>query len=193
MCVKEKQQVPLIGYLVWNLLACIGMKQKSLELITAILLVLVTGVFWGTWFSLSRTMHTLAADLFVTIGKEIMKNVAVAMSIIMPASIICLLLLLIGSWKTGTVYFYCILAALILFIIALIITLAVEVPIDNQIKTWTVATTPADWEDIRDRWERYHTIRTFLTLACTSFFIVALLNRWKNCKSNTGRLPGTKA
>ena len=153
------------------------MRKKSIELITAILLTLVTGVFWGTWFSLSRTMHVLSSDIFITIGKEIMKNVAVTMSIIMPASIAGMLVLLIGSWKVRTVYFYCILAALILFIIALIITLAIEVPIDNQIRTWTATAIPADWQDIRDRWERYHTIRTFLSLASISFFINAIINR----------------
>jgi hypothetical protein len=153
------------------------MKRKSLELLTAILLTLVTGIFWGTWFSLSRTMHILPAEIFITIGKEIMNNVAITMSIIMPASIVGLLILLIGSWKARAAYFYCILTALILFVIALIITLAIEVPIDNQIKTWTVTTIPADWKDIRDRWELYHTIRTFLTLTCMSFFIGAILNR----------------
>ena len=153
------------------------MRRKFLELITAILLTLVAGVFWGTWFSLSRSMHVLSSDIFITIGKEIMKNVAVTMSIIMPASIAGMLLLLISSWKVRTVYFYCILAALILFIMALIITLAVEVPIDNQIRTWTATTTPADWQDIRDRWERYHTIRTFLSLTSVSFFIIAIINR----------------
>jgi hypothetical protein len=39
-------------------------------------------------------------------------------------------------------------AALILFIIALIITLAIAVPIDNQIRTWTTKTVPADWQGI---------------------------------------------
>lgn len=151
--------------------------QKSLELITAILLTLVAGVFWGTWFSLSRTMHVLPGEIFITIGKEIMNNVAVTMSIIMPAAIVGLLILLARSWKLRTVYFYCILTTLVLFILALIITLTIEVPIDNQIKTWTAATIPADWEDIRDRWEKYHTIRTFLSLGCILFFTIALLNR----------------
>lgn len=153
------------------------MRRKVLELVTAILLTLVIGVFWGTWFSLSRTMHTLPPGIFITIGKEIMNNVAVTMSIIMPVSIACLIVLLVSSWKARTVYFYCVLTALVLFIIALMITLAIEVPIDNQIKTWTAATIPLGWEGIRDRWEWYHTIRTFLSLACISFFIIALLNR----------------
>src|SRR5215813_6583751 len=91
--------------------------MKTIQLITGLLLVLVAGVFWGTWFSLSRTMYELPAEMFITIGKEIMQNVAIPMSIIMPASILCLSILLISSWKTKSVYFYCILTTLILFVI----------------------------------------------------------------------------
>ena len=153
------------------------MTQKSIQLITGLLLVLVTGLFWGTWFSLSRTMYELPPEIFITIGKQIIKNVAIPMSIIMPASIIGLLILLIGSWRTKSVYFYCILTALILFIIALIVTVAIEVPIDNQIKAWTVATIPSGWQNIRERWEFYHTLRTFASLAGIAFFITAIMNR----------------
>lgn len=151
--------------------------MKAIQFITGLLLVLVAGVFWGTWFSLSRTMHELPAAMFLTIGKEIMANVALTMSIIMPASVLCLLILLIGSWKTKNLYFYCVLATLVLFITALIITVGIEVPIDNQIRTWTVAAMPADWQGIRDRWEYYHTIRTFASLSAVAFFLIALLNR----------------
>jgi uncharacterized membrane protein len=153
------------------------MKRKYIELITAMLLTLVSGVFWGTWFSLSRSMHVLPSETFITIGKAIMKNVAVPMSILMPASIVGLVILLFSSRKTRSVYFYCILAALIFFVAALIITLAVEVPIDNQIKTWSVDTIPTDWENIRNRWQQYHTARTFLTLTSILFFTTALINR----------------
>jgi uncharacterized membrane protein len=151
--------------------------MKALQLITGLLLVFVFGVFWGTWFSLSRTMYELPAEMFIVIGKEIMQNVAVPMSIIMPASILCLLILLVNSWKTKTVYFYCILTALMLFVIALIITVGIEVPIDNQIRTWTVATKPFNWQSIRERWEFYHTVRTFASLAVVVFFMAALMNR----------------
>jgi asparagine N-glycosylation enzyme membrane subunit Stt3 len=151
--------------------------QKSIQLVTGLLLVMVTGLFWGTWFSLSRTMYKLPSGVFITIGKEIIKNVAVPMSIIMPASIIGLLILLIGSWRTKSVYFYCILITLVLFIIALVITVAIEVPIDNQIKTWTEVTTPTDWPSIRDRWEFYHTARTFVSLGGFTFFMIAIMNR----------------
>jgi hypothetical protein len=118
--------------------------QKLIQLITGLLLVLVTGVFWGTWFSLSRTMFELSPEMFITIGKQIIKNVALPMSIIMPASIIVLMILLVRSWRKKSVYFYCMLLTLILFFIALIITVCIEVPIDNKIKTWTVTSIPSD-------------------------------------------------
>ena len=151
--------------------------MKTLQLITGLLLVLISGVFWGTWFSLSRSMYELPIEMFLTIGKEIMENVALTMSIIMPASILCLLILLIRSWRTKTIYFYCVLAALLLSVVALVITVGVEVPIDNKIRIWTVATIPSNWQNIRERWEVYHTIRTFVSLSAVAFFMVALLNR----------------
>jgi hypothetical protein len=44
--------------------------------------------------------------------------------------------------------FWWLLAGLLLMVAALVITLAVEVPIDNQIETWTVAALPGDWRSI---------------------------------------------
>jgi hypothetical protein len=43
--------------------------------------------------------------------------------------------------------------------------LAFEVPIDNQIKVWTLATLPANWEALGDRWEFYLALRTFMSIA----------------------------
>ena len=153
------------------------MSRKLIELVTGMLLILVTGLFWGTWFSLSRTMEGLSAETFLTIGKEIIKNVALPMSIIMPASLVGLIILLSRSWKKRAAYFYCLLVTLLLFVVVLIITVAIEVPMDNKIKTWEVSTIPAEWTAIRDRWEYYHTMRTFVSLGAMAFFITAIMNR----------------
>ena len=92
-------------------------------------------------------------------------------------SFIGLIILLIGSWKKKSVYFYCILITLALFIIALIITVGIEVPIDNQIKTWTPDTIPSEWRSIRDYWEFYHTVRTFVSVAGIAIYITAIMNQ----------------
>jgi hypothetical protein len=53
-------------------------------------------------------------------------------------------------------------------IAVLVITLTVEVPIDNLIANWTEATLPADWQEIRARWSIFHTVRTFLALGAVA-------------------------
>jgi hypothetical protein len=42
------------------------------------------------------------------------------------------------------------------------------VPIDNLIATWTEATLPANWQQIRARWSAFHTVRTFLSLGAVA-------------------------
>jgi len=142
------------------------------------LLLLVTGVFWGTWFSLSRTMYTLPGDTFVVIGKQIMGNVALGMSIMMPLGILGIIVLLLLAGRRKKAHFYWLLSALILFVAVMAITLFFEVPIDNEIRTWTVGNLPHDWEAIRSRWQFYHTDRTFLSLAGMACFLMAVIKRY---------------
>jgi uncharacterized membrane protein len=78
-----------------------------------------------------------------------------------PERLVTLVLL----WPRRTAAFWWLAAGLVLMVAALVITLAVEVPIDNQIETWTAATLPADWRLIQSRWELWHTIRTFASIA----------------------------
>jgi len=63
----------------------------------------------------------------------------------------------------------------LLMVCALIITLGVEVPIDNQIKVWTATTMPPDWQLLRDRWEFYHTMRTFVSIAAVALITISSL------------------
>ena len=84
----------------------------------------------------------------------------------MPATILSTLVLVVmlvrRQDKTALVLAA---AALALLVASTATTLSVNVPIDGQIQGWTVATLPADWERVRNRWEFYHGLRTALTLA----------------------------
>ena len=140
------------------------------------LLALVTGVFWGTWFTLTRSIETFSAGEFIHIGQTIIINVAWPMRILMPA---CILFMILSIWlipEKKSVGFYLGVVACLLIIIALLITLLVEVPIDNQIRTWTVDTVPSDWTTLRARWQIFHTARTFVSLASLGSLILAVLS-----------------
>ena len=61
--------------------------------------------------------------------------------------------------------FYLSATAFVLFIVALLVTVLVEVPIVEEIVTWKVSTLPGDWQELRDRWMRFHVIRVVAGLA----------------------------
>jgi uncharacterized membrane protein len=140
------------------------------------LLMLITGVFWGTWFTLTRSIESFSPDEFIHIGKVIIANVAMPMRVIMPAGILLMLLSLWIYKRKKTASFYIGILSVILIIATLLITLLVLVPIDNNIKMWTATTIPADFEAIRHKWRTYHAIRTFLSLASFLSFSLFVLN-----------------
>ncbi len=156
------------------------MERTSIGKITSFaalfLLALVTGVFWGTWFTLTRSLETFSIAEFIHIGQTIIRNVAWPMRLLMPA---CIFFMILWTWlvpdKRSTAFFLG-LVACSLVVIALLITLLVEVPIDNQIRTWTVQTIPADWTELRARWQVFHAVRTFVSLASLASLILAVLS-----------------
>ena len=153
------------------------MKLKVVEFFAVMLATLVMGVFWGTWFTLTRSIHNFSAGEFIHIGKTIIANVALPMSIIMPAT---LLLMIVATWLSRRVnryssYLY--LLSFLLMVVTLIITVAIEVPIDNQIKTWTEASVPSNWESLRHTWDQFHTLRTFTSIASVALFLWGMIKR----------------
>jgi uncharacterized membrane protein len=142
---------------------------KWVLFVSVMLYFLVAGVMWGTWLSLARTMTEYDAQTFLADGQHMIDNLATVMAVLMIAAVLVglaamVLVLRTGSatagWLAGV--------ALLLMIGVLVVTLTIEVPIDNQIKTWTTATLPADWQEIRARWSAFHTVRTFMSLGAVA-------------------------
>jgi uncharacterized membrane protein len=153
------------------------MKLKAIEFCALMLAALVMGVFWGTWFTLTRSIHDFSAAEFIHIGKAIIANVAVPMSIIMPLTLLLQLIaaLLVRNVNRWSFNLYS--ASFVLMVLTLIFTVAVEVPIDNQIKTWTEASVPSNWESLRLKWDHFHTLRTFASIASVAFFSWGVMKR----------------
>jgi uncharacterized membrane protein len=151
------------------------MRTRTAQAVTIVLFALVMGVFWGTWFALSRTMNRLSAETFVAVGHEMIRNLGVPMAILLPLALLSALVTLVLLWQGGrAASFWWLLAGFLLMVAALVITLAVEVPIDNKIEVWTAATLPGDWRSIQSRWETFHTIRSFLSIAAVVAATISL-------------------
>jgi uncharacterized membrane protein len=97
------------------------------------------------------------------------QNLGLPMALLLPLALLSALVTLALLWPGGRgPAFWWLAAGFLLMVAALVITLAVEVPIDNQIETWTAATLPGDWRSIQARWELWHTIRTFASIAAVA-------------------------
>jgi uncharacterized membrane protein len=153
------------------------MKLKAVEFFAMLSAMLVMGVFWGTWFTLTRSIHDFSAAEFIHIGKTIIANVAVPMSIIMPLTLLLQLTAALLARNVDRTSFNLYSASFVLMILTLIFTVAVEVPIDNQIKTWTEATVPSNWEALTVKWDQFHTLRTFTSIASVAFFLWGVIKR----------------
>jgi uncharacterized membrane protein len=145
--------------------------------ISMVLYTLVAGVFWGTWFSLSRSIASIRAETFLDIGHTMIGNLGGPMSLLMPAAIVSVGMVAALLYRRGRRMAAGLASlALVLLIAALAITLSVNVPIDGQIAGWTPGTLPADWQAIRDRWEFYHGLRTFLSVVGSGCLFASALS-----------------
>ncbi len=120
-------------------------------------------------------MKTFAPEVFLQIVDRMNENMAPVMTVLMPGTMLSIIPLLLLSYRQRPMVFYLSTAALLLFLIALLVTVVVEVPIVQQIVTWTPSTLPENWQQLRDRWMRFHIIRVIAGVASLVFLLVAAL------------------
>ena len=137
---------------------------RATEFVAIFLQVLVVGAFWGSWIGLSRSIDTLTPGTFLEVGHVMIADYGPIMSVLMPAAVLATLLSTVLVYQRQARAGHLLLAGFACFVGATAITLLVNVPIDQVIAGWTLSTLPADWTQVRDRWETYHTARTFLSL-----------------------------
>ena len=71
---------------------------KIWELISIVLSTLVTGVFWGPWVALSRSISTFAPEVFLAIVNRLSRNIAPVMTVLMPAALLAIVPVLLMSY-----------------------------------------------------------------------------------------------
>lgn len=149
------------------------------QFVNIFLLSLVTGVFWGTWLGLSRSMTSLSRETFLEVAHAMIGNLGTIMAILMPAAMLATLPVLYLLYRRRSKAFYPTLAGFVLFVVALLITLLVEVPLDFEFQRWTVTTPPANWQQLRERWEWWHVVRSWASVAGLALVLAGALF-WRN-------------
>jgi len=82
------------------------------------------------------------------------------------------LIMLRSQWNGSQ--FWLVAVAMGMMVLAATLTLRVNIPINNQLMTWSVEAPPENMREIWNRWERVHTIRTILWIGAFAFEATAL-------------------
>ncbi len=62
----------------------------------------------------------------------------------------------------------------LLLLAGIVVTLVVEVPINKQVAAWQVGAMPAEWAALRDRWWRFHVVRSGMGVVGFVFAVCGL-------------------
>ncbi len=149
--------------------------MKTWELTSIVLSALVAGMFHGPWVALNRSMRTFTPEVFLAIVDRMNRNMAPVMTVLMPATLLSIIPVLLLSYHDQPKTFYLNALALALFIIALLVTAFLEVPIVKEIVTWTATTLPENWQQLRDRWMKFHIIRVVAGLASLVLLVIGAI------------------
>jgi uncharacterized membrane protein len=150
--------------------------MRILQLVSVMLFALVTGVFWGTWFSLGRSMDGITAATFLEVGKVMISNLGRPMSLLLPTAILSAVPIMYLLYRRHSASAFVLASlAVSLMLAAMTVTLLVNVPLDYLFVDWTLATLPPDWRDLRNRWEFYHGVRTMLSVAALCSLVGSVL------------------
>src|SRR5664279_932635 len=118
------------------------MTLKIFDLLSIVLSALVLGVFWGPWLAVSRSISTFTADVFLAVVHRMDRNLSAVMTVLMPVALWSTIPVLFTSYNERDGTFLLTAAGFGLFVLTLLVTGLVDVPIVKKIRPWTVSTLP---------------------------------------------------
>ena len=142
--------------------------------VTAVLLALTAGRAFWVWVGESPIGMAGATyvDLFQTLDRRIAIPIAV-IGIFGP----------VFAGASAAVYrlnrpmFFCLIAACVLGVIGVLVTVLVSVPINEQIATWDPRALPPGYEAVLRQWWNWHALRLVTSVGAMCLTFIALLAR----------------
>jgi uncharacterized membrane protein len=128
----------------------------------------MAGLFFGGIFAgflvtvlvLEGTLRRYDASVYTQVRHvELIHLDDLASATLLPALLATVVLIAATVRSRGTTFRWTI-AALILLVTVLVTTVVVNLPINADQLDWAVQAPPADWAQVRDRWQLAHAVRT---------------------------------
>jgi uncharacterized membrane protein len=115
------------------------------------------GLFAGflvTVLVLEQSLRRFDAHVYTQVRQVELVRLDTLASVTLLPAIITTVVLVLRSRRAPTI------AALALLAGVVVLTLVVNLPINHDQAGWAIQTPPADWAEVRDRWQLAHLART---------------------------------
>jgi Domain of unknown function (DUF1772) len=140
-------------------------RRRVLRFTGMVLTALSTGVLFGTRTSLGPSTRTFSPATYVEVQQATVRNLRPVMGTLLPAAVASqAALLVVPPSERRSPAFALTIAGFLSQLASLVLTGAVELPINSTVLTWAPHDPPAGWEQTRDRWHAVHTLRTATSL-----------------------------
>jgi uncharacterized membrane protein len=136
--------------------------------LASLLVGIIAGLLFGTAIE-QQQLSALDAQGWVTARQSIDAVFSKLLPWIWNSA---LLLLFASAYLTHSINRALFVVSGLLLLVGIVVTLIFEVPINKQIAVWTPSTMPPNWTSLRDRWVRFHWLRTVAGIAA---FVCALI------------------
>ncbi len=150
------------------------MALKLARFINLFLVALLAGLLVGVVF-VEVALLDLLASVYTAVQKpkhEVFEPVMPVFVTLVIASGLLVLFLMRRDFKSPA---FTLTLVGVLFTVALMIsTVLVNVPINAEIMdVWSVESPPANWDEVRDRWNFFHGLRTILAVVALACLLLA--------------------
>lgn len=123
----------------------------------------LVGNEFGTWAAVHPALATLPGAEHLRAEQAVLRRFTRIMPGLMVGTILSCLPVLALIRDKRSAAFRCTLAGTGCFIGIMNITFARNIPINQRVLAHTDEAPPADWPELRSRWNRWHTIRSALS------------------------------
>ena len=151
------------------------MALKRARFINLLLSGMMVGNEFGGWIAVHPALNTLPPAAHVAAEQAVVLRYKAIMPFWMMSAIVSTLPVLARVEDRHAPAFRLTLAGMSCFIAMLMVTFSGNMPINNQILRLSPDTPPANWRQLRARWDQFHTLRNLLNIVGLSCLILGAL------------------
>jgi uncharacterized membrane protein len=149
--------------------------EEALQLAVIFFAALATGALMVNWIGLGRAMSRLPAPTYVEFHQATNHTFDPYMPIVVVGALLGGIVLAIFSSRVHSLSGELAIGGSACYAGVLTITLSTNLPINQQIASWSIQSPPDDWIQIRANWIRFHIIRTIISLPGLACYVLACL------------------